>query len=207
MFGIKGSSNDKFYLKSDPLWEMKWPTDKPSNQLVAGPKLVPSYAYNGSDWFQVWGLVIGSGPVEKGGPIVSLPARLFGAESGQPALKSQRFIAQAEFFFDCTSAWLSVECNEGSAATYQMNWRARLRRVHDINVVGDALEVLLNNLLNSEPSEKWADHLLERASKYLSPLKSEAIREGTADALRDDVQKIMNHRVLTGDHASHELLH
>ena len=57
----------------------------------------------------------------------SLPARLFGAAKEQPPPESQRFIAQAEFYFDCPTVWQSIQCNKGSAALYQMSWRARLR--------------------------------------------------------------------------------
>ena len=37
-------------------------------------------------------------------------------------------LAQAEFFFDCSGAWTSGDCNDQNEAMWRFRWRARLRR-------------------------------------------------------------------------------
>ncbi|HWL86940.1 MAG TPA: hypothetical protein VNO21_14120, partial [Polyangiaceae bacterium] len=46
--------------------------------------------------------------------------------------KRQIYYSQAEYYFDCTKAWKDVECYDDDQrfASFQMSWRARLRRVY-----------------------------------------------------------------------------
>ncbi len=117
--------------------------------------------------------------------------------------ETRLFWAQAEFYFDCPSVWQSSTCNKGSAAMYQMNWRGRLRRIHSFNAFGDLFELLVDNALFGTLAKSGAKVFLE---KKLG-IKNEWVREGIIKAIRNDIGKIVNHRVSTGDRSSQEILH
>lgn len=111
------------------------------------------------------------------------------------------FWAQAEFYFDCPSVWQSSTCNKGSAAMYQMNWRARLRRVHSFNLWGDLFEMFVDNALFGTIAKSGAKEYLQKK------IGNEWVREGVIKAIRNDIGKIVNHRVFVGDRSSQDILH
>jgi hypothetical protein len=203
---VRDDTNHKFYFEGDDFWA------KRVRGMFIGPKRDVQYAYNGSDWYQIWGTAVQWTPPTGAASLVSLPARLFGSKDTRPPKEDHKwFWAQAEFYFDCTDPWQSIMCNRGSATAYQMNYRARLRRVHAINVVGDLFEMFLDNALMSRVLEKnVGEPLLNKLAAKLGwkGLAIKWIQEGVLKALRTDIVKIADQRVFTGgDNTSNKVLH
>lgn len=118
-----------------------------------GPMKVVDYAPNGGDYNQVYGVVMndkynpltpeyGSANTQTAWSKLKLavgPAQWDNAldqSNGVCSLTGQDgngpwfYLSEAEFYHDCESDWNDNDCNGGDHATYRLNWRTRLRRVH-----------------------------------------------------------------------------
>ncbi len=208
LMGAKGGVNDKFYLKEDRFWNLPWPTKNPEAGYVAGPKTMTQYAYNGNDWMQIW--TVTAAPVDSdtvASRIVRAPSKVFGRGREADAEARRRgdsaalhvFLAQAEFYYDCAGVWESNYCNKAGAALYQMRWRARLRRFHHLNVLGDVTGVFFNDFLRGPV-------VRQIGSKLTSRLAPDTGR-GVADALTRDLSKLVNDSLFPGATTSDEILH
>lgn len=208
LMGAKGNVNDKFYLKEDRFWNMGWPTKSPEPGFAAGPKTMTQYAHNGNDWMQIW--AVSAAPVNDdtlASRIVRVPSRVFGRGAEADAQAARRgdsapfhvFLAQAEFYYDCSGVWESNYCNKAGAALYQMRWRARLRRFHHLNVLGDLTGVFFNDFLRGPVVRAIS-------SKLTSRLAPDTGR-GVADALTRDLSKLVNDSLFPGATTSDEILH
>jgi hypothetical protein len=208
LMGASGGVNDKFYLKRDEFWNTPWPNKGDKDKLVAGPKTMSQYAFNGNDWMQIW--AVSAVPVQSNtlaSRIVRVPARVFGRGGEADAQMASRgdsapmhlFLAQAEFYCDCGGVWESNKCNKAGAALYQMRWRARLRRFHHLNVLGDLSGFFFNNFLRGPVVQKIG-------SKLTSRLATDTGR-GLADALKRDLAKLGNDSLFPGEQTSDEILH
>jgi hypothetical protein len=208
LMGASGGVNDKFYLKRDEFWNMPWPNRTDPDRLSAGPKTMTQYAYNGNDWMQIW--AVSGVPVESNtlaSRLVRVPAQVFGRGAEADAQAASRgdsasfrlFLAQAEFYYDCGGVWESNKCNKAGAALYQMRWRARLRRFHHLNVLGDLSGFFFNNFLRGPVVQKIG-------SKLTSRLAPDTGR-GLADALKRDLAKLGNDSLFPGEQTSDEILH
>jgi hypothetical protein len=208
LMGAKGGVNDKFYLKEDRFWNMGWPTKAPEPGYAAGPKTMSQYAYNGNDWMQIW--AVSAVPVDSdtlASRIVRVPSTIFGRGAEADAQAASRgdsaafhvFLAQAEFYYDCGGVWESNYCNKAGAALYQMRWRARLRRFHHLNVLGDLTGMFFNDFLRGPV-------VREIGSKLTSRLAPDTGR-GVADALTRDLSKLVNDSLFPGATTSDEILH
>lgn len=201
------NSRDKFYLAGDYFWKMNWPNPmgrqglRNADGFLAGPKKVVGYAYNGNDWMQVWAFTYGQQEqATEASRIVSMPVGLFRRAVPRPADSQEtpshhRFVAQAEFYFDCTGTWQSAHCNRAGLAMYRMRWRARLRRVHNLNYLGSALELFLNNALNSPV---LGDYIGRVTQPFLA---------ATLNTIKGLPQTFVNHEVLQPDGRSDDYLH
>lgn len=208
LMGARGGVNDKFYLKEDYFWNMRWPSRRDTDGYSAGPKAMTQYAYNGNDWMQIWAVT--AVPVQSDTlalRLVRVPSRVFGRAAEADALATSRgdqsplhlFLAQAEFYYDCAGVWESNYCNKAGAAMYQMRWRARLRRFHHVNVLGDLSGVFFNNFLRGPVVQKIGGQLTSR----LAPDTG----RGLADALTRDLAKLGNDSLFPGEQTSDEILH
>ncbi|WP_394839388.1 hypothetical protein LVJ94_21105 [Pendulispora rubella] len=109
---------------------------------------------NGSDYFQMWGLVVNVEDKEVGRAEqrVSMSKNKGHSVDSQKADKKIYF-SQAEYFFDCTKAWTDKECYDGDDknASFSMNWRARLRLTHPPSFgnqfIGAATGILMSGSL------------------------------------------------------------
>jgi hypothetical protein len=95
-----------------------------------GPKAVIEEAQNGSDYMQVFGFMMGArmkdtNQSERAVGILSTMKHDYVASPP----KANVYLAQAEFFFDCTSTWDSSVCNADDGALYAPRWKVRLRRM------------------------------------------------------------------------------
>jgi len=112
---------------------------------------------NGSDYLQMWGLVINAKDTDVGKAETKISAGStigFGGR-GQTDADTRIYYAQAEYYFNCRRAWKDQDCydNDLRNASFSMNWRARLRRVRPPSfgnkMIGLATEGLLaGNLTN-----------------------------------------------------------
>ena len=114
--------------------------------FFVGPKTMWSQAQNGNDWMQVWGFAADAKYSERSEQKVAVAGHqtnlLLGKDPEIPT-----FNAQAEFYYDCQSAWST--CNENDTPAFSMRWRVRLRRFRTPNVEGMLLglgsEVIFSN--------------------------------------------------------------
>lgn len=114
-----------------------------------GPKIVFEKAQNGSDYMQVYGFMMGARMKDKNKSdravgVLSTMKKDYVAS----APKSNVYLSQAEFFFDCTSTWESSACNADDNALYSPNWKVRLRRMRP-PVAGAALGAAASALLTA----------------------------------------------------------
>jgi len=214
--------NEKFYLEPHEVWQLNWPdphgrTAKiDQNGYYAGPKKVTAYAYNGNDWMQVWAFTPVSEPEHPlAERMVSLPSRLFNAAPGSRQLDAARpdsgmhvFIAQSEFYFDCAGYWQSSDCNKAAAATYQLRWKARLRRVHHPDVLVDLLEQFLDNGVAGTVFKRFSKSKLESLDKFLQSKTGSSWPglQKLRERITGDIVKYTNGR-LDSDTSSDAYLH
>jgi len=130
-------------------------------EFAGGPHLVVDYAANGNDWMQVWGAVWGGNRVEQAQKKVAVAGmdssgngvwNTFIPENSETAFSL--YTAQAEFYFNCEDKWGSEECNKDSNASYNMKWKARLRRMHGISWGPDLLGYLWGGTLGATFDDK-----------------------------------------------------
>ncbi len=101
-----------------------------------GAKKIWGAAENGSQWMQVWASTVGASKTDDEERKVAIARRKFG--DVKKTTVTGRFVAQAEFFYDCGSSsaeWSSISCNGSLGETqftmYNMKWKARLRRFRE----------------------------------------------------------------------------
>jgi hypothetical protein len=155
----------------DPLWE--------DPEKVGGPHIVVDYASNGSDWMQVWSFVYGGNrsdieKAEKKVAVAGMDSK--GPTGGQTSpwgsvipqdseqvvgLGFPMYVAQSEFYFDCSEIWKGDDCNaDYNKASFEMRWRARLRRVRGLS--------WKNDLFNYFTGGTLGDQFNDAASKWLT---------------------------------------
>ena len=158
--GGPGSQHGIYRIRmnnGDPFWG--------DPEHVGGPHTLVGYASNGNDWMQNWGFVFSLNRPEQSEKKVGVA----GMDSAGPGgtwnkitpdnsdTKFTLFIAQSEFYFDCGDEathplWSDEECNGGGGdnlASYQMSWRARLRRVHGLSFTSNLFSYFWGGWLNS----------------------------------------------------------
>lgn len=115
-------------------------------RFAGGPHLVVDYASNGNDWMQVWGGVWGGNRVEQSEKLVGVAGMDSNGSGTWNKIIPQNseslfsfYMSQAEFYYDCEEKWYKPECNKDGNASYNMNWRARMRRMHGVSWGQDLL--------------------------------------------------------------------
>jgi hypothetical protein len=91
-----------------------------------GPLVPWGGTWNGSPWQQIWAINIMPEYQDMQQNKVALAERKYGVQKDQ---KSMFYLAQAEFYFDCTDYWVEGPCNGDDNAGYSIKWRARLTRL------------------------------------------------------------------------------
>lgn len=124
---------------------------------------------NGAAWQQIWAINLMPEFKDAQQHRVHVAANNKHVESDS---KAWAYLAQAEFFFDCTKDWGDGECNGDDNAAYSIKWRARLRRLQ-LPQVGSMLsgfagEFLKNMTAYDEFKKKFGQSgLAERFSKTI----------------------------------------
>jgi hypothetical protein len=107
-----------------------------------GPMKVVDYSPNGGDYMQVYAVIANTNynPMQgeygfKYGNWSRLRLAVGPTEAGKSDYDDTGngpffYISEAEFYHDCDSAWGDSACDGDDHATYRLNWRTRLRRVH-----------------------------------------------------------------------------
>ncbi len=156
----------------DSVWQMKIDGDNGSKNFwgnpteAGGPHLVVDYAANGNDWMQVWGGVWGGNRTEQAEKKVAVAS--MDSQNGSGTWQSiiggsttetlfTFYLSQSEFYFDCEDKWDADECNKDSNASYNIAWRARLRRMHGLSWGSDILGYAWNGSLGSTFDDKVKD--------------------------------------------------
>jgi hypothetical protein len=172
--GGPGTCNGVYQIQTSsdgPLWQ--------NPDKVGGPHLVVEYASNGSDWMQVWSFVYGGNRVEQSERKVAVAGMdsqgpTGGATGTWKSVIPQNsdsilnsgfpmYMAQSEFYYDCTEKWTDDDCNaEYSKSSFEMRWRARLRRVRGLSWKQDLFGYFTEGSLG--------DNFSSYATKWLSGL-------------------------------------
>jgi hypothetical protein len=92
----------------------------------AGPFVPWAGTSNGSAWQQIWAINILPSFEDRQQHRVHIGAN---NKSVTQDAKAYAYLAQSEFFFDCTDKWTKEACNAEDDAGYSIKWRARLRRL------------------------------------------------------------------------------
>ena len=142
---------------------------------IGGPHLVVEYAENGNDWFQTWSFVYGGDRPEQaeklvglagmdstaGGGVFSATVPSNSGDTGLGSLLTNTYIAQSEFYFDCDDSWESDKCNsDWTRTSFEMSWRARLRRVKGLSWKQDLFKYITGGSLGGEFND-WASKFFE----------------------------------------------
>jgi hypothetical protein len=73
------------------------------------------------------------------------------------------YVAQSEFYYDCNDKWTSDACNANyGKASFEMRWRARLRRVRGLSWKQDLFQYLTGGSLGNNFNDyatKWLNGL------------------------------------------------
>ena len=105
-------------------------------------------AQNGHDLLQIWSFVR-STEKDPSGKIVAVGTLL--SPTAPPPSTSHTYVAQAEYYFDCSAAWNDPTCNGTFYewhAMFEMKWKARLKRVKKPDIAGDAVDEVTNGVQN-----------------------------------------------------------
>ena len=163
-------------------------------QFAGGPHLVVSYAANGNDWMQVWGVVYGGNhkKIEKAEKLVGVAGMDSNGSGTWNTLIPQDsesswdlYFSQSEFYYDCKkeggngAKWGDEPCNKESNASYHMNWRARLRRMHGLSWGKD----LLGYVWNGSLGDTFDDKVQEGINKIIGNTISTAFNNPIAGSL------------------------
>jgi hypothetical protein len=113
------------------------------------PMIVYGAAANGNEWFQTYALNFQPRFQDDSESKVGI-AR--GPKQGMSKYtKTEKpigYFTQSEFYFDCEKKWTEAGCNYEYNATFQIKWRARLRRLSVPNITsmlaGMGAEILFN---------------------------------------------------------------
>lgn len=124
------------------------------NPLWAAPgaKKIWGTAKNDSQWMQIWSWTVDANRVDDEERKVAIARRKFG-DVGTTTLTGLRYVAQAEFYYDCTGSdqeWYDIGCqaysSESQLSLYNMRWRARLRRYREPDFGAFGMDVILGAL-------------------------------------------------------------
>lgn|GEM_PF-1557230 len=142
-----GGGVNNFLLTALGIWENNV-TDSDWWEKKTGPKNMFSPAENGTDWMQTYSFVV-TDFKDKNIRQVGMA----GYDFTKNSVNGMHFYtAQAEMFFDCGKGWKDEECNgdedDVSLALYAMNWRTRLVRVRQMNIMGVLGDFFLAKVLN-----------------------------------------------------------
>jgi len=137
---VNDSSTDSYVL--DPGFSKFWGKD--------GPYVPWDGAGNGTAWQQVWALNLLPEFEDKHQKKVHIGAN---NKAVTQDAKAWAYLAQAEFFYDCTSKWNKEECDLDDNAAYGVKWRARLRRFQ-LPQVGSLLSGFAGEFLKNLPAYK-----------------------------------------------------
>ena len=189
MSNVRGGTSAPKYdfpYKGGSFWGKKESGGLAPDTDAGGPKWMVEYAENGNDWMQVYGLVFGFNRVEKAENLTSVAGGggSLGASSGSAAISmldeaANVYFTMSEFYLDCDAKWDDFACSKDSNATFQMKWRARLRRVHkpawgeDLlgyvgkGIIGDRAKDLLQDKVFGEALgelDKWKGALGKKSA-------------------------------------------
>jgi hypothetical protein len=114
---VKDTGGDSYVL--DPGFSKFWGKD--------GPYVPWSGTSNGSPWQQIWAINVMPSFDDAHQKKVHIGANNKGGIEDDS--KAYAYLAQAEFFYDCTDKWSAEACDKSDNAGYGIKWRARLRRL------------------------------------------------------------------------------
>jgi hypothetical protein len=152
----------------DPGWDAFWGED--GAMVVYGGS-----GGNGGPYFQTWALNINPQLTDTSEKKVAIGAQQYGngEKNAGPARKAipiitaltgvslpGMYMSQAEFYFDCDDVWgLGPSCSYEDNATYQIKWRARLRRLQAPAVASGIFSTAFSMLLNLPAYKDFKDKL------------------------------------------------
>jgi hypothetical protein len=136
----------------DPGFDSFWGED--------GPMTIFAKGANGSAFFSTYAINVSPRMTDESESRVGV-AR--GTKNGMQKYNKQPtslgYFAQSEFYFDCDANWSAEQCNLEDNATFQIKWRARLKRF-SIGKTGDSiLSIGMAGLENIGKIEQVRDQL------------------------------------------------
>jgi hypothetical protein len=125
----------------DPGFDSWWGKD--------GPMTVFDKGANGSAYFSTYAINVAPKMTDESESHVGIGAGPKTATKYTKQPTSLGYFSQSEFYFDCEKNWADASCNAEDNATFQIKWRARLKKF-TIGKTGDSILNIgltaLNNL-------------------------------------------------------------
>lgn len=130
----------------------------------SGPMTIFDKGANGSSYFQVYATNIAPSFNDKEseshvgiarGPSTKNGSKGMQKYTTQP--KGMAYFSQAEFYFDCSDEWKADTCNNEDNATFQIKWRARMKKFSLGNGIDQVLNMGLGGLANIQGVEGFSN--------------------------------------------------
>ena len=187
---VNDTSTDSYVL--DPGFSKFWGKD--------GPYVPWDGTGNGTAWQQVWAINIMPQFEDHSQHRVHIGAN--NKAVAQDA-KAYAYLAQSEFFYDCTQKWSEEECDDDDNAGYGIKWRARLVRLGLPQIggllSGFATEFLKNMDAYKGFKEKFGGKeggLFEKFGKSIGGAVGVSAITGAIDGLFEQVEKTIGDKIL-----------
>jgi hypothetical protein len=125
----------------DPGFDSFWGKD--------GPMTVFSKGANGSAYFATYAVNVAPSINDESESRVGIGrGTKLGMEKYTKPIRTPGYFAQAEFYFDCKENWAADSCNNSDNATFQIKWRARLKKFSVGKTADSILNIGLTGLAN-----------------------------------------------------------
>jgi hypothetical protein len=192
------------FIFEDPHWWAPWPESghgPGTNESFWDEKgyyVVYGGAENGNLWMQTYALAMSTPEHDRSDGKVKMASLKPGSSVSRQVEESGTYLAQAEIYFNCKDKWGDNNCNYKDNAMFDINWRARLRRLDQPSIIGSLVGSALNSLENGPPDSARAEagniveYLTEKISETLGAgLISRSIIGQVLDGVQEKVNEVI----------------
>ncbi|HVJ94736.1 MAG TPA: hypothetical protein VM580_33345 [Labilithrix sp.] len=125
-----------------------------------GPLAVFIEAANGNEWFQTYAINFFPKMTDMSDSRIGIAkGPRIGFKKYEKAVRPTAYIAQSEFYLDCTEGWWDLPCNWELNGAFKISWRARLRRVSIPNISRVLASLGMEYFFASKPYQDFKNQL------------------------------------------------
>jgi hypothetical protein len=189
---VKDSSSSGYVI--DPGFSKFWGED--------GPYVPWGGAGNGTAFQQIWAINIMPSFTDDSQKKVHIGTN---NKAVTQDAKAYAYLAQSEFFYDCTNKWDSEECDHDDNAGYGIKWRARLRRLQ-LPQIGSLLSGFAGEFLKNLTAYKNFKEsfgvggklggLADKFGKTIGGAAGVSALSGVVDGLFEQIEQAVTGKIL-----------